>query len=166
MARLSAGLALASLAALAGCGLGEPETPERCIERFRKLLGERRLDRPGFGDARFQPIFTYDMTRMEGGLEELVGTGDELIGLRMTISHGADGAALDAFYQAEVPPKGAIFAADDYTLYRVSGMPGSRDETLVAGCRQARPKASLVRIQWIPLPSGTDEQARPIDSRA
>ena len=151
---LSGGLALVSVAAIFGCDISEPETPENCVERFEKLLTN------GPDDARFQPIFTYDVTRMEDVLETFVGEGEELTGLRMTMSHGASDAALKAFYEVDVPPKGAIFAADDFSLFRLNGTPGSRDETLLAGCRGAPPKARLVHIQWNALPPATEELPR------
>ena len=151
---LSAGLGLVLAATVSGCG-GE-ETPENCIERFGNLvIGGQRLDAPAQSGGRFEPVFTYDITRMENALEQLVGTGDELKGVRMTISHGASGPALDTFYQAEVPAEGAIFAGDGFSLYRVRGTPGSRRETVAAGCRGAPSQARLTRIDWIPMPAGT-----------
>jgi hypothetical protein len=151
---LSGGVVLVLVAAISGCGFGEPETAENCVERFEKLLTN------GPGDARFDPIFTYDVTRMENVLETFVGEGDELAGSRMTVSHGSSDAALKAFYEADVPPKGAAFAADDFSLFRLHGSPGSRHETLVAGCRGAPPKARLVHIQWNALPPATEDLAR------
>jgi hypothetical protein len=147
---LSGCLALVWVAALTGCN--EAETPESCIERFTKVLG----DSPALPDARFQPIFTYDVTKMEDALETLYGDGAGAAGARMTISHGPSGAALDAFYKADVPPKGAMFAGDGFSLYRIKGQVGSRDDTLAAGCRDAPPKARLIHIQWIALAPGTE----------
>ena len=155
---LSGVLAWVSLAAVSGCSA---ETPDRCVERFGKRLADGHPTRSAdLRDARFQPIFTYDVTQMENVLEEFVGEGDELAGMRMTISHGASGAAMEAFYKDEVPPKGAAFAADDFSLFRVRGTPGSRDQTLVNGCRKTPPKARLVHIHWIALPSTTEDLAR------
>jgi hypothetical protein len=141
---LSGGLTLACAAALSGCGV--EETPEGCIERFEKLGGD------SLEDALFQPVFTYDITRMENALETIYGDPKDRVGGRVTISHGASGAALQAFYAADVPAKGHMFAADDFTLYRINGTPGSRRETVVAGCRGAFPKARLVHIRWQALP--------------
>jgi len=115
---------------------------------------------PDLGDLRVQPVFTYDVTRMQDVLEELVGTGDQLKGVRMTISHGASEEALRAFYAADVPPKGAIFAADGFTLFRLPGAPGRRDETLLAGCRGTPRGARLVNVQWDSLPRATGDLAR------
>jgi hypothetical protein len=146
---LSVGLALLCAATVSGCRVDE--TPERCVERFEKLLTATSLNDPGFPDARVRPVFTYDITRMHNALETLVGKGEKLRSVRMTISHGASGGALDAFYSADVPPEGAIFAADDFSLYRVNGTPAPRHETLVAGCHGAPAKARLTHIQWIAL---------------
>ena len=146
---LAGGLALAFTAAVAVWIVRRPETPERCIERFEQLI-EMAPD-PGAGP--FQPIFTYDVTHMEGVLEHFVGEGDELAGLRGTIAHGPSDAALQAFYSAEVPPKGAVFSADDFSLFRTRGTPGSRAATLAEGCRETPPDARLVHIQWIALPA-------------
>ena len=152
---LAGGFALVSAATMSGCGILEPESPERCVERFEQLV----VSRPDLRDRQFQPIFTYDVTHMEGVLEHLVGEGNELEGLRMTLAHGASGAALDAFYKAEVPPKGAIFAADDFSLFRARGTPGSRHATLVEGCRETPPKARLVHVQLIALGPRTEDRA-------
>lgn len=148
---LAHGLALVCVAAVSGCSV--EETPERCVGRFAKLLtASHPVNDPGFRDARVQPIFTYDITRTEGVLEYLASKNGGLKGLRATISHGASGAALDEFSNAEVPRKGAIFAADNFTLYRVKGAPGTRDETLAAGCRGRPPKARLTHIAWSAMP--------------
>jgi hypothetical protein len=147
-------LAPALLAAVSGCGFDEPETAAHCVERFEKLLAAS----PDLRDIRVQPIFTYDTTQMDDVLEEFVGEGPELTGLRMTIAHGDSRPALEAFYKADVPPKGAAFAADHFSLFRVRGTPGSRDETLAAGCRAAPPDAPLVHVQWIALPPEQDQR--------
>ena len=143
------GLSLASTAAVAVWIVRQPETPERCIERFEQLI--KMAPDPGAGP--FQPIFTYDVTHMEGVLEHFVGEGAELAGLRGTIAQGPSDAALAAFYSAEVPPKGAVFSADDFSLFRTRGTPGSRAAALAEGCRETPPKARLVDIQWIALPA-------------
>jgi hypothetical protein len=150
---LSGGLAFVSLAAIFGCDATRTETPEDCVERFGTLLAASP------GDARFQPIFTYDVTRMKDVLETFAGDADKRAGLRMTISHGPSDAALTAFYEADVPPQGAIFAADDFSLFRRNGTPGPRDETLLAGCRGAPEKARLVHVQWNALPSAAEDRA-------
>ena len=146
---LSGWLALISLAALSGCGV--TETPEQCVERFERLMA---AGPPGFREARFQPIFTYDVSQMENVLEQLVGKGADRAGVRMTLAHGASGPALDRFHKAEVPRKGHIFAADGFTLFSLPGQPGARAETLEAGCRGAPPKARLVRVRWVPAAEG------------
>jgi hypothetical protein len=155
---LSRGLALVSAAAVSGCNV--EETPQRCIERFEAILAGSPINGAGFRDARVQPVFTYDITHMDNALETLVGKGEQLKSVRVTISHGADGGALDAFYRAEVPPDGAIFAADGFSLYRVNGTPGTRHQTLAAGCRGGPAKAPLTHIQWISLPQGAEDLAR------
>jgi hypothetical protein len=142
-------LALAFTAAIAVWLVRRPETPERCIERFEQLI--KMAPDPGVGPI--QPIFTYDVTRMEGVLEHFVGQGSELEGLRGTIVHGPSDAALEEFYGAEVPPKGAVLSADDFSLFRTRGTPGSRAATLAEGCRETPPDARLVHIQWIALPA-------------
>lgn len=158
---LSRGFALSLAAALSGCGVRQ-EVPERCIERFGKLLADDpHINGGDLRDMRFQPIFTYDITHMEDVFETIYGDAAGAAGARMTVSHGAGGAALETFYKEEVPAKGAMFAADDFTLYRVRGTPGSRGETLAAGCRGAHPKARLVHIQWIALPPATEGQPGP-----
>lgn len=152
---LTGGLALASVAAVAAWIARWPETPERCVERFAQLIGNG----PDPGAGPFQPVFTYDVTRMDNVLEHFAGDSDKRTGLQMTVSHGASGAALERFYATDVSPKGAIFAADDFTLFRTRGTPGSRAATLAEGCREASPKARLVHVQWIPLPPATDPAA-------
>lgn len=154
---LAGGFALVSLAAVSGCSA---ETAERCVERFEKLLSDdHRVTGADLREGRFQPIFTYDVTHMEGVLEHFVGEGDELKGLRGTISQGDSRAALDAFYNAEVPPKGAFFAADGFSLFRAWGTPGSRDAALVEGCRETPPDARLIQVHWVALPRLADGHA-------
>lgn len=129
--------------AISVCSMVEPETPESCVERFNKLPANG----PVLREARFRPIFTYDTTRMDGGLEELIPEGDRT-GLRITVSHGANDDVVKALYGADVPPKGAVFAADNFSLFRQIGTPGSLNETILAGCRATPYKARLVHIQW------------------
>lgn len=150
---LSGGLALVLVTALPGCGV-KTETPAQCIERFTRSVANN----PALRGGRFQPVFTYDVTHMENVLEHFAGDPGKRAGLQVTLSHGANASALQAFYEAEVSPKGAIFAADDFTLFRVGGTPGSAHATLVEGCGEAPPKTRLVRVQWIALPSRTDDQ--------
>lgn len=149
------GLALISLVAVAGCGIKGPESPESCIARFEGKLAKLPAG------TRFQPIFTYDITQMENVPETLFGEGEALNDVRLTISHGASDPALKAFYESELPERGAIFAADDFTLFRVSGMEGTRDEALLAGCKKNAPtNARLIQIQWNALPQITKDIAR------
>lgn len=143
---LSGGLALACMTVLSGC-FGQVETPEQCIERFERMLA----DAPVHRDTRFQPIFTYDVTHMKDALETFAGKGDELTGVRMTMAHGAIGPALDAFYRAEVPEKGAAFGSENLSLYRMKGAPGLPAETVIAGCRATPAEARLIHIQFAPL---------------
>ena len=143
------GLALAFTAAIAVWLVRRPETSERCIERFAQLIKIV----PDRGVGPFEPIFTYDVTRMEGVLEHFVGEGAELEGLRGTIVHGPSDAALEEFYRAEVPPKGAVLSADDFSLFRTRGTAGSRPATLAEGCRETPADARLVHIQWIASPA-------------
>jgi hypothetical protein len=147
--------ALVVAAAVSGCSVAE--TPEQCVERFEEFFADSR---PDLRDARLQPIFTYNITHMENALETLAGDSEKRAGMRMTLAAGASGTALDAFYRADVPPKGALFAADGFSLYRVKGAPGTRDEAIVAGCRGAPAKAPLTRIDWIALPPRTEDMAR------
>jgi hypothetical protein len=151
---LSRGLVLMIAAAVSGCGV-KTETPAQCVERFTQFVA----DNPALRGGRFQPVFTYDVTHMEDVLEHFAGDPGKRAGLQMTLSHGANASALQAFYEAEASPKGAIFAADDVTLFRVGGTPGSPQAALVEGCGEAPPKARLVRVQWIALPSRTDDQS-------
>jgi hypothetical protein len=151
--KLSCVLAWASLAAATGCTAGKPEPPENCVARFEKLIA----DGPDLGQGRFLPIFTYDITHVANVLERLAGDPEKRAGLRVTIAQGASDLALKGFYAADVPRHGAIFAADNVTLFRITGTAGSRHETLVAGCRGALPEARLVHVQWNALRPGTDD---------
>jgi hypothetical protein len=154
---LLGGLALASVAVAAAWIARQPETLEHCIERFEKLLAEGRgTSGRDPRDARVQPVFTYDVTHMEDVLHTFVGQGDDLKDVRMTLAHGASGPALEAFYRAETPPDGALFAADDFTLFRTAGTPAPRAATLAEGCREAPPKSRLVHIQWRAMPPPTE----------
>jgi len=154
--RATLALAAALAAALTGCNRANGETPEACIARFARVLA----DLPAFEDARYQPVFTYDVTHMNDVLETLVGRGDALAGTRVTIAHGALGASLTEFLQAEVGPKGAIFAADRFTLYRIGGTPAAPGQAIAEGCRKAPAEARLTHIQWIALPRGNAAAGR------
>ena len=141
---------------LSGCVEEGPETEKACIERFAKL----GFDGNPPGNFQTEPIFTYDVSKMEDGFATIYGDASEMDGAKMTFVKGASGQALSQFYKADVPPKGAIFASDDVSLYRIKGAPGSREETLSAGCRNAPPNARLVHIQWIALPTKMEPNAQ------
>ena len=121
------------------------ETPETCVERFNRVIVS---DVAIPADTRFLPVFTYDVTKVENVFEAFGRDEANPSGMHLTFAQGGGEEAVRAFYEAEVPKQGAFFARDDISLFRMSGIPATRDETILAGCRAAPPKARLINIQW------------------
>ncbi len=135
-----------SMVSLMGCNVSKTESAEECIERFENVGSEVMAMIKG----ELVPTFTYEMSANKAAINALYEHTQPMGAPHITVANGANSPALDAFYKADVPPNGAIFAGEDISLYRIKGLAGSRDETIAAGCRSAPEEARLIHIAWTP----------------
>ena len=133
-----------SIAGLLGCNDANVETTQQCFERFEDAGSDLIATRNG----ELLPTFTYDVSEVENFFERSDGGPAGMRGAKMIISSGSSGPALDAFYSQDVPEKGAGFAGEGISLYRIKGSPGLREQTIMEGCRTTPDKARLIHIAW------------------
>ncbi|MCA0977615.1 hypothetical protein LCM19_04480 [Qipengyuania flava] len=135
-----------SIVGLFGCNDTNVETTQQCIERFKDVGSDLMATRNG----ELVPTFTYDVSEVENAFGNIDGGRAGMVGAQMTASSGPSGPALDAFYREDVPTKGAGFAGEGISLYRIKGSPGPRTQTIIDGCRTTPEKGRLIHIAWTP----------------
>ena len=163
---------------LAGCTdwrEGE-ETAEACVERFALKKGAVHplADDP----SQWVPSYTYDVTKMGGeGIRALIKSTEDgaepgTDGVSL-VGSGSSQAARDKFADLPATKAGAVFLADDPSLYKVRGKPGLHRDLLRQGCEGQREGMRLINWQFsreevlvdgeLPKPRMTAAQMREIE---
>lgn len=141
-----AGLILAVLATLSGCGSSDRESLDNCVSRFKK-------DLPTIGSkvGKMQFDFTYQLTRSDKTVDEAAAKRARLT----TTAGAANDQMIKKFLGGRVYPSGDYLFASNIVLQRVPGPVADWDTALATGCRNAPLGSRLYNVNAFPIAAGS-----------